>query len=107
MTGKLKLWRNDGQTENGYPVKLILSHNNKRKRKKLFLTYEKDWNELKNIPRPTSPDYENKYDLVLSIKSKLNDVVFKNINDLNQAYNYLMQLTEKKQTLFITISEKG
>ena len=58
MTGKIMLLKNDGLTKNGYPIKLILSHDRKIKRKKLFSSFEADWNNLRQLPKPTSADFE-------------------------------------------------
>jgi site-specific recombinase XerD len=106
MTGKIMLLKNDGLTKNGYPIKLILSHDRKIKRKKLFSSFEADWNNLRQLPKPTSADFENKYDFILSIKSKLQDLEFQNITDFETALNYLFKNEDAKITSFYSYFEK-
>jgi len=98
--------KNDGPTKKGYPVKLILSHDRKIKRKKLFSIFEADWNDLRQLPKPSADDFENKYDFILSLKSKLQDLEFQNITDFEIALNYLFKNRAAKITSFYSYFQK-
>ena len=106
MNGKIMILKNDGPTKKGYPVKLILSHDRKIKRKKLFSIFEADWNDLRQLPKPSADDFENKYDFILSLKSKLQDLEFQNITDFEIALNYLFKNRAAKITSFYSYFQK-
>ena len=100
MTGKIKLWKNDGETAKGYPVKLILSHNKKRKRKSLFYISENDWNAKDQIPKPGVTDFEDKYALVTNLKSKMQKLHFADLSDFDQAIDFLFDSAPKSTSLY-------
>lgn len=100
MTGKIKLWTNDGETAKGYPVKLILTHNRKRKRKSLFYIFKQDWNLKNNTLKPSAPDFEDKYALVTNLKSKMQKLHFADLSDFDQAIDFLFDTAPKSTSLY-------
>lgn len=100
MTGKIKLWTNDGETAKGFPVKLILSHNKKRKRKSLFYVLEEDWDLKNNTPKSSAPDFENKYVLVTDLKSKMQKLHFADLSDFDKAIDFLLEKGQKETSLY-------
>lgn len=100
MTGKIKLWKNDGITSKGFPVKIILSDGKKRKRKSLFYISENDWNEKDQLPKSSAPDFEDKYTLVTDLKSKVQSLHFAGLSNFDKAIEFLLDYTPKDTSIY-------
>lgn len=100
MNGKIKLWKNDGITSKGFPVKIILSVGKKRKRKSLFYVFENDWNEKDQLPKSSAPDFEDKYTLVTHLKSKMQTLHFAGLSDFDKAIEFLLDSSPKDTSLY-------
>lgn len=107
MKGKVKLYKNDGQTDGLYPVKLILSHNRKTRRKTIHHSHVLDWDELHNLPKPSHPDYEDLYERISGIQRKVQTREFKELEDFDNAFSVLIREEEKESDAdFYAFAEK-
>lgn len=106
MKAKIRLYKNDGEKEQGFPVKIILSHNRKTSRKAISYSKEYDWNESLALPNPSHPDYEDLYDTVSQIHKKSLKQEFANLTDFDNAYSYLLERQEKKVLSFYDFADE-
>src|SRR5690606_35607077 len=99
MKAQIKMYKNDGAGKNGYPVKLIISHNKKIKRKTLVTVLEKYWDPVREIPLPSYPDFETLYSRILEIRTKAIGIEFHELEDLNQAMEFLLNSGKKEKLI--------
>jgi len=103
MKASVKLFVTDGVNASGmFPVKLVVSHKGKTKRKTIGYSNEANWNNLKNLPKPAHPDFENLYGACLDIQKKSVQLSFLQMESVTGAMAFL--LNEKKK-VGITVSE--
>ena len=100
MKAKIQLYQNDGESLHGYPVKLILSHERKTRRKTLSYSNLNDWDLLKNLPLKTHPDFEELYSRILNMKAKSIKFDFRELTDFEDAFELLLDKRKKKVDLF-------
>lgn len=96
MKSTIKLYLNDGEGPNGYPVKLILTHQKKITRKTLAHVSMDNWDSLRELPLPSYPDFENLYTRILEIRAKSIGSKFKEFNSLKEAMDYLLNVSDVK-----------
>lgn len=103
MKAKVTLYKNDGEAESGYPVKLIISHNRRTRRRTISYALEIDWNVAKDVPRPSHEDFEDLYTTILHIRANAARMEFKRIDDFATAFEYLLNNASSpgKETDFI------
>ena len=101
MNGKVTLYDNDKETKNGYPVKVILSHNRVVRRKTIHYSTLDYWNTKKDVPNAFHPDYNNLYDTIVNIRKECQKEEFRALDDFNTAFAYLIKDKEKNITDFI------
>lgn len=102
MKAKIQLYKNDGKTDNQYPVKLVLSSERKTRRRTISYASEKNWDVLKNEPKIIHPDYETIFSLIircrlLNVKSK-----FMSLTDFNEAFEIIL---EEKTNTSMSVSD--
>ncbi len=105
MKAKIKLWTSDGETVEGFPVKLVLSHQRITRRRTLTHSLETDWNPQQELPRDSHDDYEDLYPKLLDIKKKAGRMEFKQISDFDVAFDFLQGKTQVKVTDFYKFAE--
>lgn len=86
----MKLYKNDGETDLGYPIKLILSHNRKTRRRSIHNSFQEDWDFIHDLPRPSHDDFEDLYGLILDIRKKAVKLDFRNLENMDLAFDYLL-----------------
>lgn len=96
MKAKVKLFKSDGTTDLGYPVKLILSHDKKVRRKTFHYSYEYEWNSKAGFPLGGHPDYDKLYDRISEINKKSRTSSFMELYDFDKAFDILLATTESK-----------
>ena len=77
------------------PIKLIVSHNKKTKRRTIGYAQYATWDPLKSLPTPSHPDFENLYGTILDIRKKAVTAAFMEITDLDDALAYLLDISAK------------
>ena len=100
MKATVKIYKNDGSKSLVYPVKLIVTHQKKIKRKTIANTQLRDWDELKELPKPTHPDFELLYGQMMEIRAKAVTRLFKNMTCLDRAMDFFLQVENQKQNDF-------
>ncbi len=105
MKATVKLYKNDGQGENGWPIKLIISHNRKTKRKIINNTSQEDWNFIQELPKASHEDFEDLYSYILEIRKKAVKTEFKNLEDLDLAFDYLLDKSNILGNCFYTYAD--
>ncbi|TSE06434.1 hypothetical protein [Aquimarina algiphila] len=60
MKATVKIYKNDGDTNGLYPIKIILFYKTTR-RKTIGYSAIEDWNEKTQFPRITHPEYNDLY----------------------------------------------
>ncbi|WP_024770821.1 Arm DNA-binding domain-containing protein [Aquimarina macrocephali] len=85
MKATVKLYKNDGKSKGLYPVKLIITHQKKIKRKTIGYSLAEDWNTLHELPKTSHDDYEDLYGLIMEYRKKALPLKFKEL-----VYNPLM-----------------
>lgn len=108
MKAKIKLWKSDGETSQGFPVKLILSHKRKTKRRTVFYSPVEDWDELNQIPKNSHDDFEEVFGRVKDYEKKAVRLYFKEIEDFEKAFEYLLEtgVTKKNISFYDWASER-
>jgi len=101
MKAKILLYQNDGESFlNGYPIKLILSHERKTRRKTISYSNLNEWDALRNLPLKTHPDFEELYSRILNMKAKSIKFDFRELTDFEDAFELLLDKRKKKVDLF-------
>jgi integrase len=106
MKGKIKLYKNDGEGEQGFPVKIILSHDRKTRRKTIAYAKEYEWDEHYNFPLGSHPDYEDLYDQISQVKKKFGTGLFRDLEDFDQAFELLQGSPRKQSLRFLDYGEE-
>lgn len=89
VKASIKLYKNDGIRNGVYPVKLIVSHQKKIKRKTIAHASEHQWDHRKELPLPSHDDFEALYGFIMEARLKASQMAFRNLTDLEAAMNYL------------------
>lgn len=100
MKASIKMYRSDGKTEYGFPVKLIISHLGKRKRKLICYSEENDWNHVREEPKDTHDDYEDILGRILNIRALAGKMEFREFEDLDKAMDYLLGSKPKRSKVY-------
>lgn len=69
MKASVKVYTTDSSKSGLYPVKLIVAHLKKIKRKTIANTLLQDWDLLKQLPKPSHPDFELLYGELMNIRA--------------------------------------
>lgn len=93
MNARIKLWELDGQSKRGFPVKLILTYNSKRRRKIIAHSSLGDWDPAKELPKRSHPDFENLYSRIIIMRSKAITHEFEQISNFKKAFDFLLEKT--------------
>lgn len=105
MKARVMLFKTDGDNKGKYPVKLILSHKGKTRRKTIGYSKERDWFEESNKPRSTHPDSENLWVKIEKI-DELNAIeYFRELDNFDAAFSYALP-KNKKQIDFLSYGEE-
>lgn len=96
MKASVKLFTSDGETSQGFPVKLVVSHKGKTLRRTLGYSSLVYWDSLRGKPTPSHPDYESLYGQMLDIEKKALTAQFRNSTDVNLALNDLLDVPEAR-----------
>jgi len=90
LKASIQLYKNDKITKGGYPVKLILSHERKTRRKTIAHSLEEDWDPVAKFPLSSHDDFEDLYIYISEIKKKSVKIDFSRITDFDTAFSYLL-----------------
>lgn len=89
MTIDIKLFDNEPETAEGFPLAVQISHRGKRKRKNIgFCKYHHFIRDGKTISSK-HPDYDLLAPIIMEIKIRAKKIVYKGVVDVDQAYNEL------------------
>ena len=92
MKAAVKLYKTDGSAKDGfYPVKLIIEHQKKRKRKTISYSRIEDWDERGQLPKVSHDDFENLYGFIMELRSKTRSMEFLNLEDVDAAMDFFDQ----------------
>ena len=100
MKATVRLFKSDGKSFDSYPVKLTITHQGKTKRKVIGYSSTDDWDEFKNLPKPTHDDYEELYGQILDIEKKSITSRFKNLADVNKAMSFFNNVQDDRISCF-------
>lgn len=106
MKATVKLYKNDGPGEFGWPVKLIISHQRKTKRKLIHYTTQEDWNFIQELPKASHEDFEELYSYILEIRKNAIKQEFRSLEDMDLAFAYLLDIEAPASNCFYTFAEK-
>lgn len=106
MKATVKIYRNDGEAEQGFPVKLILSHQRKTRRKTIAHAKKGQWDDFNQLPTPYHPDYDNLYDVVNDIRKHSQKREFKSIDSFDIAFDVLLRSKEVISRDFYSIAQE-
>lgn len=102
MIAKLLLYKNDGETNRGLPVKLILSSGKTTRRKTVGYASPDNWNGLNNKPEPSHPDFEFLYGMALDVEKQNIKASFRAMENFDQGFALFLNIAESGG---ITVSE--
>lgn len=88
MKATVKIYQNDGAGKYGFPVKLIISHQRRTRRKIIAYTGLQDWDLSSQLPKLTHEDFEDLYPTILNIRKKSGSAAFRRIHNLDQAFEF-------------------
>ena len=106
MKASIKLYKNDGAGEYGFPVKLIISHSGKTRRKTIGYAQEDDWDLTSQLPLPSHDDFENLYGTILLIKKKAVTAEFRSLEKHDKAFGFLMGEKQKPVSDFYKYADQ-
>lgn len=89
MKARVKLFRSDGGTGSGFPVKLIVTHQGKTARAIIGYSSLEYWDELRQLPKAAHPDFMDLYGRITDINRLALTNIFRSYNDIPAAMNYL------------------
>ncbi|TRZ41679.1 phage integrase SAM-like domain-containing protein [Robertkochia solimangrovi] len=100
MKATVKRYTSDGATNGRYPIKLIVTHQMKIKRRTIAHASEKEWDDYYQLPTPRYPDFENLYAKIMAFRNIAMSQVFKEVEDLELAMTFFEDKKEKKRFSF-------
>ena len=89
MKARVRIFKSDGITFQGYPVKLSVTHKGRTSRKVIGYSTEEYWNPIREIPLPVHPDYETLYGLILNIRKISITQEFRSCTSIVRAFELL------------------
>jgi len=95
MKATVKLYVTDGETAAGFPIKLIISHKKKHRRKILTHSSLIDWDSGLQLPRSTHVDFDSLYPEILNMRAKAAKMDFRKLEDFDQAFEMLQDAPRK------------
>lgn len=101
MKASIKIFTSDGSNKAGtYPIKLIVVHEKKTKRKIIARSTIEDWNQKDHMPFPHSEDFNYLFSYLIGIKKRIGSTYFSHISDIDEAFDYLLQVEKLKDVDF-------
>ncbi len=79
MKATIKLYTNDGSSKGLYPIKLIVTHQKRIKRKTIAYSSIDDWDSIHELPKVTHDDFEDLYGLIMEYRKKALSIKFKEL----------------------------
>lgn len=94
MKASVKIFETDGETDLGFPVKIVLSlrvgNTTKRRRKTIAHSMLEDWDLLHQLPTPDHDDFEALYVKIMEIKKASVRLEFRELENFEAAFEYLL-----------------
>lgn len=100
MKATIKLYKSDGSTEQGYPIKLVLAHKGKTRRRTIQYAHEFEWDNAANFPRGGHPDYDSLWDKVSNVIKVSRTETFREIESFDEAFDLLLKKSKPISTDF-------
>lgn len=88
MKATVKLYKSDGKSKGLYPVKLIITHQKKIRRKTIGYSSAEDWNALHELPKTSHDDYEDLYGLIMEYRKKALSLKFKELESVASGMSF-------------------
>lgn len=93
MKARVVFYKTDGLAANGkYPVKLIIEHKKKRKRKTIGYSLEKHWDFSKEMPNKKHPLYFDLYAKIGNMRMVAESLELMDQTDVVKAMGYHKEL---------------
>lgn len=99
----IQIMQTEPLSKKGYPVKLIISHKGKIKRKLLFHSFPQNWDFGSNVPLNTHPNFNKVMPDIFILKAKIYEA--EKMGDLTAAINFLTDTEKAKKNTSITIGK--
>lgn len=96
MNANVKIYKTDGSSNDFFPIKLIITHNRKRKRKIISYSRIEDWDEQNQVPRTSHDDFEDLYSRILEIRSLSRSLKFLQLENVDSGMEFFDSKFEKK-----------
>ena len=106
MKANIKLYKTDGITKIGYPIKLIITNKGKKKRKTLAYSFVENWNDVTQKPIETHPNFMELYSYILNIRTRITSIEFMDYDDINLAMDFLLQKEKNTRIDFYEYAAK-
>lgn len=100
MKATIKLYEYDGASDYGFPVKLIISHNKKIRRRIIGFSPKEDWEPTSQLPLPSHDDFEDLYTNILDLRKKAAKMEFQQMHDLDAAIEFFMGSPMKQLSFY-------
>ena len=105
MTIEIKLFANEKETADGFPLAVLITHKRNRKRKNIgFCKFHHFIQDGKTISSK-HPDYDILAPIIMEIKIRAKKIIYKGITDVDQAYNELFSV-DFSQVLLLDFARK-
>ena len=92
LKATIKLYKSDGQSKLGYPLKLILSHKKKERKKTINHSELDDWNIKTELPLISHPDFDALYPEILTIRKRALKSAFTKLTDFDQGFDNVQNI---------------
>lgn len=110
MKASIKLYDTDGESEFGFPVKIVLSmrmgNTTKRRRKTIAHSLKEDWDPIHQLPTPDHDDFEALYGKIMDIKKASVRLEFRAIENFEEAFEYLLGAAKKVYDYYTWAEER-
>lgn len=100
MKATVKMYKNDGSSDDHFPIKLIVSHRSRSKRKTIAHSRIRDWDENLQMPKVSHRDFENLYGRVMEIREIARTMEFSKMEDLAGAMNFFEEKTPINKSFY-------
>jgi hypothetical protein len=105
MTIDIKLFKNEKETSDGFPLAVMVSHKRDRKRKNISFSLEKHFNQDNKMITEKHPDYDILAPILMSIKLKARKLILQGYTDVDQVFEELFAI-DHSQILFMDYAQK-
>ncbi len=94
MKASIKLMTSEKKSNDGYPVKLEITHKYSRKRKKIGISQLEHWNEVEQMPKKSHPQFLKFYAKLHQLKGNIHVLEYEKFDSIEDAMNFVLGISQ-------------